>query len=1059
MTMDILMLTGKLIKKYLLFFIFFSGFIGSENFIPNSSFEVGSLERRWAGRWEKNFGWHGNACAKIPPPDSNEKYVRQDFRGISSAYFVVPEPNQPYVVSVYLKSTGKIKAGIRISKNSKENENLTVAQKIVSVDKNWKRYSLKINSLPPSYGNTYSVYIFKLNDRVPETLYVDAVQMEKGIEPTPYKPKEDVCFGLITEKPRNIFSPEEKVKINILAYNSEKEEKIKKLEFIVKNYWNKEVFSKNISLKVPPENTIIFPLKFNLKEIGSFRAELYEKNGLIQDELIFSILPEIPLKERDLGYAYGAKPDDPEWSVIPRFIGLRYGGRWVGGASWNVVQPDGPDDWHWEIMDRIVADAEKGKIKLVDVYLGTGMDWKTRKPLPRWAFEKKDKKRPHPYGFDLDDWERYVYQVVKRYKGRVNSWGIWNEPYFDKPEAYLELMKVTYSVIKKANPEAEVCGVDSTPNTISWTEKFLKMGGIKYIDVFTSHAYEAEGGYFTESLRRLFKWASYDGKKRPVYNTETQTYPASTSTFYSHLFPAMNETYLGKGLTAEEGAQRWTKLYITNKAVGIKIILPHLMFTDRFSPTILRDYGGFEHDLSLSPKLTAWAAAGRIIGKAEGLGEVYISPLLRVMLFSKEKDSIAVIWTRQYESPPMMTDVPNEETFRLPQSSLTERGIVRIIHQVKRGKLVLDKKIPVEVFDFMRNLITPEGKSTYPVGIEPVYLIAKNTPPDTLVNFLKKSKLEGFGSFKANASIATGPEGKAGIVISIKSLLPIEQSLKIKVENQEELFEHKEMVKKIFSQTEYEFTIPFKNPENLPEKIGPFIVFVESNGEKQKIEIPTLFITKSYKAKRPVLIDGKLDEWGSDVSLILNSKQKIILKNQQELWKGPHDSSLIMRSSWDDKFLYFAYEVKDNSIRREGSASTMYKGDCIEMFFDVDVMGDIEEGSMNKDDFRINVGPIDNNFSDADASMREKGVKVAGKKTVDGYVIEVGIPWELFLQYGAGPYPETVIGFTVNFYDRDQEDEKWAHAVFVWAEKDKWWTSTGKWGRLILVSENEKMDN
>jgi polysaccharide biosynthesis protein PslG len=93
---------------------------------------------------------------------------------------------------------------------------------------------------------------------------------------------------------------------------------------------------------------------------------------------------------------------------------------------------------------------------------------------------------------------RYCQHVVKSLKGRVKYFEVWNE--WDAqtgggapggPEEYVELLKVVYPAIKAANSEAVVLsgGISSYSLTNGWLERFLKLGGAKYMDAISLHPY------------------------------------------------------------------------------------------------------------------------------------------------------------------------------------------------------------------------------------------------------------------------------------------------------------------------------------------------------------------------------------------------------------------------------------------------------------------------------------------------------------------------------------------------------------------------------------------
>lgn len=59
----------------------------------------------------------------------------------------------------------------------------------------------------------------------------------------------------------------------------------------------------------------------------------------------------------------------------------------------------------------------------------------------------------------MSAWCNYVEAIVKRYKGIVNEWEIWNEPMpNESPEAYANLLIKTTETIKKTHPQATIIG-------------------------------------------------------------------------------------------------------------------------------------------------------------------------------------------------------------------------------------------------------------------------------------------------------------------------------------------------------------------------------------------------------------------------------------------------------------------------------------------------------------------------------------------------------------------------------------------------------------------------
>lgn len=101
-----------------------------------------------------------------------------------------------------------------------------------------------------------------------------------------------------------------------------------------------------------------------------------------------------------------------------------------------------------------------------------------------------------PDGPVMDAWLRYVAACVKRYKGKVSMWEIWNEPdgrQGNDPELYANLFVRTAKVIRRIDPDAKISAfglMDAGSNYVyRGLEAIAKADGIKYIDCLTYHAY------------------------------------------------------------------------------------------------------------------------------------------------------------------------------------------------------------------------------------------------------------------------------------------------------------------------------------------------------------------------------------------------------------------------------------------------------------------------------------------------------------------------------------------------------------------------------------------
>ncbi|MFF9912681.1 cellulase family glycosylhydrolase [Streptomyces sp. NPDC013457] len=130
------------------------------------------------------------------------------------------------------------------------------------------------------------------------------------------------------------------------------------------------------------------------------------------------------------------------------------GARWVrADLLWSNVQPDGPDAYHWEAFDRVVAAVTERDLTLLPV-LGFTPEW----ARPADCAEKQC--RPA----DPAEFAAFAGAAAARYAPRgVHTWEVWNEPNLAQAWApapdegtYTALLRATSRALRESDPEAYV---------------------------------------------------------------------------------------------------------------------------------------------------------------------------------------------------------------------------------------------------------------------------------------------------------------------------------------------------------------------------------------------------------------------------------------------------------------------------------------------------------------------------------------------------------------------------------------------------------------------------
>jgi len=224
---------------------------------------------------------------------------------------------------------------------------------------------------------------------------------------------------------------------------------------------------------------------------------------------------------------------------------------------WDQIQPDGPDDFSrlgiTISSTQLQAELDRG-VHVVGLFEFT----------PGWAAanpEQGKRSAPHNLVAPHDDlsnyWGRFVYETARFYAGRINDWVIWNEPEF-KPgdpgaggsftwlgtdEEFVQLLKVGYLAVKRANPNANV----SFPGTSYWID--VNTGRLQYyeraLNIISRDPDAAKYNYFHDVVSFNLYRAADDvfrvhsvikdiqkrhGIDKPIWLTETNAMPSDDTT-------------------------------------------------------------------------------------------------------------------------------------------------------------------------------------------------------------------------------------------------------------------------------------------------------------------------------------------------------------------------------------------------------------------------------------------------------------------------------------------------------------------------------------------------
>jgi len=155
---------------------------------------------------------------------------------------------------------------------------------------------------------------------------------------------------------------------------------------------------------------------------------------------------------------------------------------------WSLIEPE-RDVYDWSVYDELVDRLERRGLK---IYAGLGS-------TPAWATSGSEGNGvPH----DTDQWRELCYLAARRYAGRIDAWGLWNEPNLDRfwqgsRQQYFDIILVPGAeAIRLGDPSAIVGAPDlahlSSADWDDWLDETIRLAE-DLLDVVTHHIYPSNG--------------------------------------------------------------------------------------------------------------------------------------------------------------------------------------------------------------------------------------------------------------------------------------------------------------------------------------------------------------------------------------------------------------------------------------------------------------------------------------------------------------------------------------------------------------------------------------
>ncbi len=155
---------------------------------------------------------------------------------------------------------------------------------------------------------------------------------------------------------------------------------------------------------------------------------------------------------------------------------------------WSFIEPE-PDVFDWSLYDQTIAGLTARGLRIFATLQGT----------PAWATAGSEF---NGVPSDAARWRRFCYRAAARYSGRVDAWGIWNEPNLSRfwegtRTQYLHVILIPgIDAIRLADPAAFVVGPNlahlTSASWDSWLRAVISAAGDR-LDALAHHVYPSDG--------------------------------------------------------------------------------------------------------------------------------------------------------------------------------------------------------------------------------------------------------------------------------------------------------------------------------------------------------------------------------------------------------------------------------------------------------------------------------------------------------------------------------------------------------------------------------------
>jgi len=683
----------------------------SKNLIPNSSFECGTsgwgtLSRGvdWGssglnslfGKIDNSAAFDGHASFRIDLDRSTAPVLGWDYFDpvrlpvldpmVANRGWISVEPGQDYTLSASVKSEpAGTPCALVVREASGDSQ-----RKEFTATGDWQGVAFTFKP------NTKQLFVavgpdLRNSELQKATVWVDAIQLERGAAATEHSLRSRVEVGIEWERSGHLFSSPTDARAILTAFNATDQPTAIGVRAIVTDFFDRTAALPRVTLTVPPHGSAREVLNFGVRDKGFYRFRLaaFSVAGAasVQSADSVAVLPinaerfavvepaSDPAGLFGMNHAYA----DPRLIGLSKDIGLSWFRDW--SLKWQQVEPQ-KGRFDFDMTDFQIDRVHDQGLNVLGLLPFPSSDWGSSAPTDMKTNHDMGERARQAYKpRDLSEYATYVRATVRRYKDRVHVWEILNEPLttgYSVPQStghtvadYVAILKTAYQTIKEVDPSARVIGgVASDPDVLA--KEFIAAGGLNWLDGINIHIYPVFRLpeiyiHGLETLNALMKEA---GKPRPIYFTEGAYYGDDDLP----IEPYAAGDDLMKPLESEtECASYLARLVVILLSQNVRTVIYHAGVAGALNePSV----GGIFFEWDGAPR--KMAVSQSVITSLLGPDVTYVGPAwdhVRSFAFHSRAKTIVVVWDDKLQHLALTPHADGPRILNLAGATVAARNI------------------------------------------------------------------------------------------------------------------------------------------------------------------------------------------------------------------------------------------------------------------------------------------------------------------------------------------------------------------------------------------------